>query len=319
MASHGNKGLGETRHLGGGLRLLAAAVLAATLATSSAAFAQVVVFVNGEPITNYDIEQRSRFTHVSSQRSPSRKETLDELIDEKIKLQEALRYSMQIPKSEVESRVGSMAGRMGMNVEQFTHALAAKGINIETIRSRIRSEFAWGTLVRARYPATLAIEDKEIRERAEKQGGGADAVAYDYRLREILFIIPKGSPQSVIEGRMREAENLRGRFENCEDGVRLARGLRDVAVRDPIRRSSSDLPENLRNVLNNTAVGKLTKPENSASGQGISTFALCEKRENTTDTPQRRAAQREIFATRYDAISNKYLKELRRSAIIEYK
>jgi peptidyl-prolyl cis-trans isomerase SurA len=209
-----------------------------------------------------------------------------------------------------------MASRGGMNVEQFTQLLASKGITIETIRSRIRSDLAWGQLVRARFPMTLSVEDKEIRDAVEKKGAG-DAVAYHYRLREILFIVPKGSPQSVIDGRVREAEALRGRFENCEDGVTFARALRDVAVRDPIRRSSSDLPENLRNVLNNTAVGKLTKPEPSA--QGVSVFALCERRENTTDTPQRRAAQRELFASRYDAVSSRYMKELRRSAIIEYK
>jgi peptidyl-prolyl cis-trans isomerase SurA len=317
MTTHGNHRLCETRRRSGGRRLLAMCVLAATLATSSAALAQVAVFVNGAPITNYDIEQRSKFTQLSTQKTPPRKETLDELIEEKIRIQEALRYNMDVPKADIDRGVGNMASRAGMNIDQFTQFLASKGIGIETIRSRMRSDIAWGQLVRARFPATLAIEDKEIRDALEKKGGGADAVAHDYRLREILFIVPKGSPQSVIEGRMREAEALRGRFENCDDGVKFARALRDVAVRDPIRRSSTDLPENLRNVLNSTEVGKLTKPEPSA--QGVSVFALCEKRENTTDTPQRRATQRELFASRYEAVSSRYMKDLRRSAIIEYK
>ena len=134
---------------------------------------------------------------------------------------------------------------------------------------------------------------------------------------KFLFIVPKGSPQSVIEGRLREAEALRSRFANCEDGVAFARALRDVAVRDPVRRSSADLPDNLREVLNSTPVGKLTKPEVSA--QGVAVFALCEKVENTTDTPQKRAARTALFNSRFEAQSKRYLSELRRQAMIEMK
>ncbi len=151
----------------------------------------------------------------------------------------------------------------------------------------------------------------------QNKGGEGEAVAYDYRLRQILFIVPSGSPQSVIEGRMREAEGLRTRFENCDDGIKLARALRDVAVRDPVRRNSADLPDNLRNVLNSTQVGKLTKPE--VNSQGVAVFALCEKRENTTDTPQKRAARNELFNARFEAQSKRYLAELKRQAMIEMK
>jgi len=119
------------------------------------------------------------------------------------------------------------------------------------------------------------------------------------------------------EGRIREAEALRSRFENCEDGITLARSLRDVAVREPTRRSSADLPDNLRQLLNSTPVGKLTKPE--VNSQGVAVFALCEKRENTTDTPQKRAARAELFSSRFEAQSKHYLDELRRGSMIEWK
>lgn len=297
---------------------LAAAMIAASLAASCPAAAQqVAAFVNGSPITSYDIEQRSKFMQLSTHKTPSRQEVLDSLIDETIKVQEAQRYSMDAPAADLDRGLAAMSSRAGMSLEQFTQALAGKGVGIQTIRSRMRAEIAWNQLVRARFPATLSIEEKEIRDAVEKKGAEGDAVSYDYRLRQILFIVPKGSPQSVIDGRLREAEALRGRFENCEDGVTFARALRDVAVRDPVRRSSADLPENLRQVLNSTPVGKLTKPE--VSSQGVAVFALCDKRENTTDTPQKRAARNELFNERFDAQSKRYLGELRRSAMIEKK
>ncbi len=302
----------------GGRLSLAAAMMAAGLTVSvPAAAQQVAAMVNGAPITTYDIDQRSRFMQLSSPKAPSRQDVLNTLIEEKIKTQEALRYNMDAPKAEVDRAIGNMGGRSGMSAEQFAQALASRGVGIDTIKSRMRAEIAWNQLLRARFPATLAIEEKEIRDAVEKKGGEGDTVAYDYRLRQILFIVPKGSAQSVVEARRREAEALRGRFENCEDGVTFARSLRDVAVRDPVRRSSVDLPANLREVLNNTPIGKLTKPEVNA--QGVAVFALCEKQENKTDTQQKRAARQELFNARFEAQSKRYLSELKRSAMIEIK
>jgi peptidyl-prolyl cis-trans isomerase SurA len=296
---------------------LGALLITAAIGLASPAAAQVVAIVNGSPITAYDIDQRSKFLVLSTQKSPPRQEILDMLIEEKIKIQEAGRYGMTTPKPELDRAIGGMATRAGMSVEQFTQALAGRGINIETIKSRMSADLAWNQLLRARFPATLAIEEKEIRDAVQSKGGEGDAVAYDYRLRQILFIVSSGSPQSVIEGRMREAESLRTKFENCDEGIKLARTLRDVAVRDPVRRNSADLPENLRNVLNSTQVGKLTKPE--VNSQGVAVFALCEKRENTTDTPQKRAARNELFNARFEAQSKRYLADLRRQAMIELK
>jgi peptidyl-prolyl cis-trans isomerase SurA len=298
--------------------LAAAAVIAASIAASSPAAAQqVVVFVNGAPITTYDIDQRSKFIQLSAKRTPSRQEVLDALIEDTIKIQEALRYNMDAPKGDVDRAIGNMSSRAGLSVPQFTQMIAANGVNIETIKSRMRSEIAWTNLVRARFPATLQVEEKDVMDALQTKKEEGDAVAFDYRLRPILFIVPKGSTQSIIDGRIREAESLRGRFQDCEDGIRFARSLRDVAVRDPVRRSSADLPNNLRDLLNNTPVGKLTKPEVTA--QGVEVFALCERKENTSDTPQKRTTRQQLFASRFEAQSKRYLNDLRRGAMIEYK
>jgi peptidyl-prolyl cis-trans isomerase SurA len=296
--------------------LAAFAISASLTATLPATAQQVVAMVNGSPITAYDIDQRTKFVQLSAHKVASRKEVLDALIEEKIKIQEAQRYNMDAGKAEVERGVGMMSSRAGLNIEQFTQYIARSGISIETIKTRMRAEVAWNQLIRARFPATLAIEDKEIRDAAQSVSEGED-VSYDYRLRQILFIVPSGSPKSLMDNRMREAENLRSRFENCEDGVKIARTLRDVAVRDPVRRSSNDLPESMRNVINSTQMGKLTKPE--VTGQGVAVFALCEKRENTTDTPKKQKAKTDLFNTRFDAVSKRYLADLKRSAIIEMK
>src|SRR5712691_929057 len=111
-----------------GRRRMAAAIL--FVAVTTAAIAQnVVVIVNGEPITALDIEQRSKFIQLSTQKTLPRQEILDELIDEKLKVREGKRWGIDTSDAEVETAYGSMATRMRLNAEQLTQSLAKSGIN----------------------------------------------------------------------------------------------------------------------------------------------------------------------------------------------
>src|SRR5262249_60190289 len=88
-----------------------------------------------------------------------------------------------------------------------------------------------------------------------------DAVSYQYTVREILFIVPRGSPPAAFEARRRQADELRHRFETCEQGVPFARALTDVAVREPVRRTSIDIGAARRAGLDAPPLGRLTPPE----------------------------------------------------------
>ncbi len=77
----------------------------------------------------------------------------------------------------------------------------------------------------------------------------------------------------------------------------MARALRDVAVREPITRSSADLSSQLREILGSIEVGHLTAPEVTA--QGLQMFAVCNKKETTAEVSaaarDERAALRQAF------------------------
>lgn len=58
------------------------AFMALAVGFPGSAIAQsVVVMVNGDPITSYDIDQRAKFTHLVSRKTPARQEVIDELIN----------------------------------------------------------------------------------------------------------------------------------------------------------------------------------------------------------------------------------------------
>jgi peptidyl-prolyl cis-trans isomerase SurA len=90
-----------------------------------------------------------------------------------------------------------------------------------------------------------------------------------------------------------------------------------VVVRPPIRRNSADLSPQLREILAKVEVGKVT-PAEVTSG-GVEVFALCEKKETNADSPTKRKLRDEMFSQRFKKQADRYLKELRAGAMIEYK
>jgi peptidyl-prolyl cis-trans isomerase SurA len=296
--------------------LLAAALIALAASATVARAQQVVVIVNGDPITALDIEQRSKLTVLSTHKTPTRQEVIEELINERLKIREGKRWGLEISTSEVDSAFATMAGRMRNTPEQLTQGLAKSGINANTLKAKIKADMTWQQLVRGRFGSFLQVQEKDVLVALE--GKSEDAVGYDYTLRPILFVVPPGSPEPFIEGRRREAEALRGRFQNCEEGIPFARALKDVAVRDQVVRSSADLPVELRKVLESIEVGRLTAPE--VTKFGVEVFAVCAKKESAADnTPGKRQARESVFAERFEQKSKQYLQEIRRGSMIEYR
>jgi peptidyl-prolyl cis-trans isomerase SurA len=303
-------------------RSFAAVVLAATslLAVFPAVghAQEVVALVDGEPITALDIEQRAKFIQMSANRTPSRKEVLDALIDEILEVREANRFNIIVPDSEVDNAFAGVGSRMGADAPKLTQILIKGGASAETLKHRLRAELAWNALVRGRFKASLEIADSDVEAKLDlHKSQEKSEVGYEYVMRPVLFIVPRGSPDATFDARKRDAEALRSRFQTCAEGIPFARALREVAVRDQVSKFSSDLPQALRDILERTEVGHLTPPEQTA--EGVQMFALCSKKETKTDTPGKKEVRDEIFQQKFGAQAKRYLAELRRAAMIEYK
>jgi peptidyl-prolyl cis-trans isomerase SurA len=265
---------------------------------------QVVAFVNGQPITVLDIEHRSKFLQMSNKKVPSRKEVMDSLIDEILEITEAKRYGLDIPDEQVNESYNTVATRMGLDGPK--------------LKRRLKAQMAWTNLVRGRYKASLEIRDKDVEAQLQlHKTDEKNEVGYEYIMRPVVFIVPRGSPDAAFEARKREAEALRSRFQNCSEGVTFARALPDVAVRDQVSKFSADLAQQLRQILDGTAVGHLTPPEQTA--EGIQLFAVCAKKETKSDTPEMKEIRDQMFQQKFGAQAKRYLETLRRQAMIEYK
>jgi peptidyl-prolyl cis-trans isomerase SurA len=201
--------------------------------------------------------------------------------------------------------------------DAFAKALESQGLNPNTLKARMRADLVWSQIIRGKFAASLQIGEKDVLQALQTREADQREPGHEYMLRPIVFVVPRGSAPAVVETRKKEAEALRSRFQDCENGIAFARTLRDVAVRDAIRRNSADLSVPLREQLNKVDIGKLTAPEVTTGG--VEVFAVCEKKETSADTPGKRKVREEIMTERFQVQAARFLKELRNGAMIEYR
>lgn len=103
---------------------------------------------------------------------------------------------------------------------------------------------------------------------------------------------------------------------SCEEANSYFKSMRNAAIREIVVKTSADLPQSLRDILDKTPIGHLTAPE--VTKQGIEMVALCGRKATTVDTPKKREIREKMYAQKYEAKSKSYLQEVRKAAMIEY-
>jgi peptidyl-prolyl cis-trans isomerase SurA len=278
----------------------------------------VAVMVNGEPITDYDIEQRSKLNFLTTHQQANRQEVVNELIDEKVKIREAKKFGVDPSSSDIDQSYSAMSSRMRLSADQLTKTLENQGIRPETLRSRIKADMVWGSLVRGRYKERLQVGEKDVVAAVKADGGAPDQTdAFEYKMQPVVLIVPQGSAPTAVQARQKEAEALRARVQSCDEANTYFKSMQNAAIREPVVKTSADIPQVLRKLLDDTPIGHLTPPE--ITKQGVEMVALCARKPTTIDTPKKREIRDKMFAQKYEATSKAYLQEIRKAAMIEYR
>ena len=279
----------------------------------------VAVMVNGEPITNYDIEQRSKLTFLTTHKPVDRQQVINELIDEKVKIKEGKKFGVDPAASDIDQSYAGMSSRMRITPEQLTKSLESQGIRPETLKARIKADMVWGSLIRGRYKESLQVGEKDVAAAVQVSSGDEklQADAFEYKMQPIVLIVPRGSAPAAIEARQKEAEALRGRVQTCAEANALFKSMQNAAMREIVIKTSADIPPVLRDLLDKTPVGHLTPPE--VTKQGVEMVALCARNPTTIDSPKKKEIRDKMYADKYEAKSKAYLQEVRKAAMIEYR
>ena len=275
----------------------------------------IKIIVNDSPITSYDISNRERFLKLVSGGRFGRERAIEELIDEKLKMQEAQRRNVSIPESEIDQAFARIAKSTKLTPAKLSQALTQQGVDPITLKNRIRADLAWSKIVRADARTALNITEQDVAEALGEEVEVETEIA-EYTVRPILFVVPKNSTKSYDAQRKREAESFRGRLESCDQAEVLAKELRDVTVRTPTRVDEQKLGDNWESIAE-TPVGKATAPRRSAIGYEM--FAICEKKSIKGSSKESAEARDKLRSEAGERFARRKLRDLKSEAMIEYR
>ncbi len=179
-------------------------------------------------------------------------QAIEQLIDDKVRNIEGRRLGMRVTDNHQRDMMNRLAGSARMDLATFEQNLARAGIEPDAVRDKISADAVWGELLRVRARGST-VTNAELNAELERRVAAGGARVTDYVIRQIIFVVPPGvSPGQ----RLAQANAARPRFTDCESGVDYMRTLPDVAVRERIGRTSTELQKQTADLLAKTPVGR---------------------------------------------------------------
>jgi peptidyl-prolyl cis-trans isomerase SurA len=269
-----------------------------------------VAHVNGEPITSRQVEQRQKVSGSLFRKPLSRDAAIQEMIEDRVKIAEGKRLGMRVTPAALEEMMQRFASNNRQSPAQFEQNLIRAGIDPDAVRDKLTGEVIWTELLRIRS-RNNNVSNAELNAELDRRVAKGESKVTDYVVQQVVFVVPTGVNPGQRE---RDANAARGRFTDCESGVEYMRTLRDVAVKERIGRTSSDLSKGTADLLGKTPTGRLTAPFRTE--QGIEMLAVCEKNEREDKLILRNKIEQEMQSKSTTGSSVQYLNELKSKVVI---
>ncbi|AQS41568.1 MAG: Hypothetical protein BHV28_08690 [Candidatus Tokpelaia hoelldobleri] len=304
------------------LSALAAGLMTGNITLSPAmAASQVAVIVNGNAITNYDIQRRAAFLQLQG-RGGGTKAAREDMVDEMLRRVEMKKRNISVTDGEVNRAFAGFAERNRMSEAQLSQMLNQAGVTADHFKTYIRTQMGWGRLLSARFQSEGGVTDQQVA-RHILQNGGIKPTSNEYMLQQVIFVIPQNRRGAITGRRTQEANSLRARINGC-NSIRstvnnaIANGMRDITVRNLGRNLELRLPPEWSSRVKATAAGKATTVR--TTDRGVEFLVVCSRQKVSNDEVSRLVVGMEKDKKRdkqADALEKKYMKELRDNAQIK--
>lgn len=243
------------------------------------------------------------------------KEAQEEIIEEKLKLQEARRLGVEVSDDEVSRIIKGLAGKNNVSEAQFAQNLARMGVDISTMKARYKANLSWRDVIRRRFSAQISVQQRDI-DRLLASNPAADGDGgQELHIQKITYPLPARVDQLAMAKALAEADGARRKFTSCKSMPQIAAATPGASFEDLKFVKTSSLPEPARSLVLNAKDGELLPPQTGS--KGVELFAVCERRQVKSDDKRRDEAAQELQSQQFEQLAKKHLRDLRQDAHIE--
>src|SRR5215813_934326 len=288
---------------------------------------RVIAVVNKDAITLAELQES-----VASKRTEARQQqrdfaddavlqdSLNQLIDFRLQIQEADREKITVEDTEVKEEFTERIKRYGMkNEDEFEKVILAQGLTSESIKKRLRETLKVQKLVRRKVALRVSVTDAEVTQYFDENRGKLET-GLSYHARHIL-IVPDSDTDTGWETARIRADMLRQQVVQGANFAEVAKQhSKDATAKDggdlgTLKRG--ELSQDVEAAILALNVNEISQPFKSSLGYHV--FKL-ESKEGLDGEGMARIRQqiRDIlFREKYDTRLDVWIKEIRQRAIIE--
>lgn len=253
------------------------------------------------------------------------KQAIKELVEERLKLQEARRNNVVATDDAVNKIISGIAGRNKMTADQFAKHMAGMGVDISTMRQRFRAAVSWSSVVRRRFGYQISVTERDVDrfvDPAFAAGDGDDAPQnVTLKVHRVTFAVPSNLDQRAVTEQLAKADQLRRQFKGCKTTAKLAKSF-GGSFEDLGTKSPSGISEPTRTLLLNAENDEMIPP--NVGPDGVELWVVCDRKEVAADKEAPGAsggsgssAKEERRRNELDILARKHLKDLRQDATID--
>lgn len=254
------------------------------------------------------------------------KQAIKELVEERLKLQEAKRNNVEASDEQISKIISGIAQRNKMTEDQFAKHMASMGVDIATMRQRFRAMISWNDVIRRRFGYQVAITERDVErfvdpafsgDAAEAGGGNVELV-----VQRVILAVPGNLDQRAVTEKLAQADQIRRKFAGCKSTAKLAASV-GGKFEDLGKRRPETISEPMRTLLLNAKSGEMVPP--NVGPDGVELWTVCDRKEIAGDSGSQGPgagdtgsnAKEERRRKELDILARKHLKDLRQDATID--
>jgi peptidyl-prolyl cis-trans isomerase SurA len=237
----------------------------------------IVVLVNSEPVTNFDVRQRllrvEQQLASQGQSLPPREQllpqVLEQLVVERAQLQQASELGMRVDEATLLQAEQAIAAQNQLDLEAFRRRVVSEGMDLNRLRNELRNQVLLQRLrereVESRVRVSEADIDSFIRERQS-----ANPEALEINLGHVLIQVPEGASAARVSELQARAQGVADRLRAGADFAEQAREHSEspeaASGGQMGLRSVGRLPELFVEATRSLPTGGIAGPLRSAAG-----------------------------------------------------
>jgi peptidyl-prolyl cis-trans isomerase SurA len=186
---------------------------------------KIVAIVNEEVISGYDVIQRiairillGGYTDTPQTRKQLVPSTINNLIDDRIKSQEAARYNLNATDEEINNSIKRIEKQLRIQPGRAEQFMASKGVGFDALLDQIRVAISWNKVIGRRIVPRVNVSETEVK--AEQDKMRANKGKTEYHIREIFIPIDVPTDETKISNLM---ENISQQLKKGGNFARAAK------------------------------------------------------------------------------------------------